>query len=167
MITLILILSPAAFAQRSVSDLSVAHAASLERYMSENRNLTFRQEQNLSDDYLKSMRETFGKTFKPNYAVADFNRDKIKDFAILLNRKGRPVPNMGITSKEHAIDYPLRLVVFNGTKGGFRVAYSKDLQGPPAAFIAFKRNLYYGIYETDSDTFMLAPSARGYIMKPR
>jgi len=166
MIALIFVLSPVGRAQRSVSELSATHAASLERYMSENKNLKFRHEQNLDNDYLQSMRETFGKNFKPNYAVADFNRDKIKDFAVLLYREGKAVPNRGITSKEHATDYPLRLVVFNGTKGGFRVAYSKDLQGPDAAFIAFStRKLYYGIYETDSDTFILAPSRRGYTMK--
>ncbi|MBS1769347.1 MAG: hypothetical protein JSS77_06770 [Acidobacteria bacterium] len=158
-------------AQNSVSDLAANHATALENYLSTNKTLTFRQEHNLSDEYLKSVREWFGRTFKPNYAVGDFNRDKIPDFAVLLYREGKPEPNVESNEiSEHTPDYPLRLVVFNGENRGFRVAYTFDLMGPHAAFIRFEKKLYYGIFETDSDTFILAPAGRGYIMefeKPR
>jgi hypothetical protein len=157
-------------AQTSVSDLAPAHAAALEQYMSVNKDLTFRQTHNLSDEYLKLVREWMGKRFQPNYAVGDFNRDKRTDFAVLLYRKGEPVANDGIESEEHKSDYPLRLVVFNGLRSGFKVAYTTDLMGPPAAFIAFDKKLYYGVFESDADTFLLSPAGRGYIMefeKPR
>jgi hypothetical protein len=163
-ILLLVVFSSVVAAQRSVSDLSPAHAAALERYMSANKGLTFRSENNLGGDYLKVMRETFGKNFKPNYAVADFNRDKIKDFAVLLYRAGKPVRIKGITGEEHAVEHPLRIVVFNGAGNGFRVAYSKDLAGPAAAFIKFDKKLGYGVFETD-DTFMLRPAGRGYAVE--
>lgn len=162
---LLVFLAMTVSAQQSVSDLAPAHAAALERYMSANKELTFRQTHNLSDEYLKSVREWMGKGFKPNYAVGDFNRDKRTDFAVLLYRKGEPVTNDGIESEEHQTDYPLRLVVFNGLRTGFRVAYTTDLMGPPAAFIAFDKKLYYGIFETDADTFLLSPAGRGYIVE--
>ena len=152
--------------QKSVSQLAANHAAELEKYLSANKTLTFRQEHNLSDEYLKSVNEWFGKGFKPNYAVGDFNRDKIGDFAVLLYREGKSEPSSASgENNEHTPDYPLRLVVFNGTKRGFRVAYTTDLMGPHAAFIRFDKKLYYGIFETDSDTFILAPAGLGYIME--
>ncbi|CAN5271350.1 hypothetical protein BH20ACI2_BH20ACI2_16360 [soil metagenome] len=157
--------------QKSVSDLATNHAAALESYLSANKTLTFRQDHNLSDEYLNSVHEWFGKRFKPNYAVGDFNRDKIGDFALLLYREGKSEPSGASgENNEHTPDYPHRLVVFNGSKRGFRVAYTTDLMGPHAAFIRFDKKLYYGIFETDSDTFILAPAGRGYIMefeKPR
>jgi len=159
-------LASTAMGQKSATELAPAHAAALETYLSANKTLTFRQEHNLSDEYLKSVHEWFGKRFKPNYAVGDFNRDKIRDFAVLLYREGKSEPSGASgENNEHTPDYPLRLVVFNGEKRGFRVAYTTDLMGPHAAFIRFDKQLYYGIFETDSDTFILAPAGRGYIME--
>src|SRR5262245_56770935 len=91
-----------AVAQKSVTDLRPSHAAALERYMSANKKLTFLQEHNLSDEYLRSVHEWMGKTFMPNYAVGDFNRDKFTDFAVLVYREGEPQNNEGITSEEHS-----------------------------------------------------------------
>lgn len=161
----ILISAIAAQGQKSVSNLAPTHATALERYMSANKGLIFRQEINLSDQYLKDVHKWMGKRFMPNYAVGDFNHDRIADFAVLLYRDGEPIVNEGIKSEEHSKDYPLRLVVFNGTGKGFRVAYTQDLSGPPAAFISFEKKLHYGIFETDSDDFFLAPAGRGYIME--
>ena len=164
-------LASMAFGQKSVSELAPGHAAALENYLSANKTLTFRQEHNLSDEYLKSVHEWFGKRFKPNYAVGDFNRDKITDFAVLVYREGKSEPSGASgENNEHTPDYPLRLVVFNGAKKGYSVAYTTDLMGPHAAFIRFDKKLYYGIFETDSDNFMLTPAGRGYVMefeKPR
>jgi hypothetical protein len=159
------LLTGVSFAQTSASDLQPSHAAALERYLTANQNLAFRQEYNLDDEYLKSVHEWFSKSFKPNYAVGDFNRDRVKDFAVLLYRDGKCEPNEGITSEQHKEDCPLRLVVFNGQTRGFRVAFTKDLMGPEAAFINFDKKLYYGVFESDADTFMLTPAGRGYILE--
>src|SRR5687768_16806472 len=162
--------SASVFGQASVGDLSPAHVAAVETYLSKNRQNTFRPE--VGAGYLKYMRESFGKKFAPNYVVADLNGDRIKDFAVLLNRTGRPTnqPADANASKEHFPNYPLTLVVFNGMKGGkFRVAFTQNLDGPNAAFInlttARRKRLYYGVFETDSDTFTLVPSGRGYVVK--
>lgn len=165
----ILFLSVTAAGQRSVADLKPAHATALETYLSANKTLTFRQEHNLEDEYLVEVHKWFGNKFKPNYAVADFNRDKIMDFAVLLYRDGESVEGGG-SEEPHKTDHPLRLVVFNGQNKGFRVAYTTDLMGPHAAFIHFDKSLYYGVFESDADSFILAPAGKGYIMefeKPR
>lgn len=162
------------FGQKSVSELKPAHATALESYLRTNDGLLFRQEHNVNDEYLRSVRKWMGKNFQPNYAVGDFNRDGIKDFAVLLYRPGKPEYNgpegEGDPVTEHNPDYPLRLVVFNGKKAGFRVAFSTDVMGPHAAFIRFEKGLYYGVFESDADTFILAPAGKGYIVefeKPR
>ena len=158
------------FGQASIKDLRPPHAAALETYLAKHKQNSFRPQ--VDDEYLKYMRETFGKNFRPNYVVADLNGDRVEDFAVLLKRAGEPTNNApdANASKEHFPDHPLTLVVFNGIKGGrFRVAFSRDLDGPLAAFInvtrARTKRLYYGIFETDSDTFRLVPSGRGYIVK--
>ena len=168
----LLLVSASVCAQTAMKDLKPTHAAELETYLSKNKQNSFRSETIVDHEYLKYMRETYGKNFKPSYAVGDFNGDRVEDFAVLLKRAGEPTNNAPSenASKEHFPDHPLTLVVFNGIKGGrFRVAFSRDLDGPLAAFInvtrARTKRLYYGIFETDSDTFRLVPSGRGYVVK--
>ena len=159
---LILLLAVPVLGQRSVGDLSPAHAAALEEYIAAQKGITFRQEYDFSDEDRKWLQESFGKGFKPGYAVGDFNKDKIADFAVLLYRAGKSEPS-GATGEQHTPDYPLRLVVFNGGSSGFRVAHVEDLMGPHAAFVHFDKTLYYGIFESDADTFFLVPKGKGYI----
>ena len=168
----LLVASGSVFGQASVRDLSPSHATELETYLSKNKQNTFRSENIVDDDYLKYMRESLGAKLTPNYVVGDFNGDRIKDFAVLLNRDGTPtnLPTSANASKEHFPDHPLTLVVFNGVKGGkFRVAFTQNLDGPKAAFISMttarKKRLYYGVFETDSDIFSLVPSGNGYVKK--
>jgi hypothetical protein len=163
---------PSVFGQASILDLSPLHAAAVEAYLAKNKRNSFRAETVVDADYLRSMRESLGRTFRPNYVVADLNGDRVIDFAVLLNRAGKPTnqPTSEHASKEHFPDHPLTLVVFNGVKGGeFRIAFTQDLDGPPAAFIHLttgrKKRLYYGIFETDSDIFTLVPAGRGYVIK--
>jgi hypothetical protein len=164
--------SASVFCQASIRDLIPAHAAALETYLSKNKQNSFRSENSVDDDYLKYMRESFGKNFVPNYVAADLNGDGVRDFAVLLQRVGEPTnaaPSEH-SSKEHFPDYPLTLVVFNGMRGGrFRVAFTQDLDGPKAAFIKLTsgrtKRLNYGIFETDSDSFRLVPAGRGYVLR--
>jgi hypothetical protein len=171
-VCVLVVASGSVFGQASVRDLSPTHAAALETYLSQNKTNTFRAESILDDDYLKYMRESLGAKLTPNYVVGDFNGDRIKDFAVLLNRAGTPtnLPTSPSSSKEHFPDHPLTLVVFNGMKGGrFRVAFTRNLDGPKAAFISMttarRKRLYYGVFETDSDMFTLVPSGRGYVAR--
>jgi len=158
-----------------------SHAAALETYLTANQDRTFRQEFVLDDEYLKDVRKWMGSLFKPNYATGDLNGDGIADFAVLVHREGKEEwsPDIDVEDRErneHNPDFPLTLLIFNGQKGGrFRLAFSRDLMGPNAAFIAIetkknRKTLYYGIFETDSDTFLMVPAGKGYIIefeKPR
>lgn len=166
--------------QTSVGSLKPAHAAALEEYLSTHPKNGFRQEyvlDVLDPEYLKEIRKSFRKGFMPSYAKGDFNRDGVEDFALLLTRKGESVEN-DIKLQTHNPDYPLTLVVFNGVKRSakslrsrvqsapiFKVAHTTDLMGPPAAFINFDGTLYYGVFESDADTFILAPAGKGYIIE--
>jgi hypothetical protein len=154
------------FAQRSIEDLDPNHAETLRRYLATHKNVSFRAESVLSEKYLSSIRETMGSSFRPNYAVGDFNGDKRKDFALLLNRDGRRVAS-GATSVEHKWDHPLRLVVFNGTAAGFDLVLTQDLIGPFPALITYTgKRLHYGVFETDSDDFYLKPVGKRYVIRP-
>lgn len=67
-------------------------------------------------------------------------------------------------------DQNLMLVVFNGTtKGGFTVAHREKIEAPQTCFINLTDGkhpkLYFGVYESDSDTFILAPAGKGYIVE--
>ncbi len=169
----VLLFSNAVGAQNAVLDLKPEHAAALEVYLAENKTRSFRKESILNDEYLASMRDNreFGKTFKPNYAVGDFNGDKIEDFAMILNRSGKPEWPTEDKNRitEHTPDYPLTIVIFNGLGNGkFRLAFAEDTMGPAAAFIHFTGNkkakaLYYSIYETD-EIAKFAASGKGYII---
>ena len=165
---LILVFSLSAFGQRSIADLQPQHRIALETYLKTRGSMSLRSETIVDREYLADMTTNFGSGFKPNYAVGDFNRDKKDDFAVLLTRPGKPrnvTPGEG-QSSEHYPDFPVSLVVFNGgPRSTFKLAFSMNFYGPNAGFIHFDKKakrLYYGVYETDSDTFSLLPRGAGY-----
>ncbi len=84
----IFILSALCFGQKAVADLKPSHAIALEQFLSKNKEYQFLSSKVIEAEYMKFIRESFGKTFEPYYQVADFNHDKVTDFAIILSRKG-------------------------------------------------------------------------------
>ena len=166
-----LVFSLSAFGQKSIADLDPQHREVLENYLRTRASMALRSETIVDREYLASMVEGLGTGLKPNYAVGDFNGDKKKDFAVLLTRAGKPrnVTPGESQSSEHFPDFPLHLVVFNGgPRSAFRPAFTMNFYGPRAAFIHFDKEakrLYYGVYETDSDTFSLSPRGSGYRVK--
>ena len=168
----VLVFSVSVFGQRSISDLDLRHRNALDNYLKTRAGVSLRLETILDRKYLDYMSETLGTGFRPNYAVGDFNRDKKTDFAVLLSRPGKPKnqnPEDGSQSSEHFPDFPMVLIVFNGGPGlTFKPAFTMDFFGPRASFIHFDksgRRLYFGIFETDSDTFSLMPRGSGYRVK--
>jgi hypothetical protein len=158
------------FGQKRVADLSPTHAAALEAFLSTNKNYQFLSEKVQDAEYLKEMSKYFGKTIKPYYQVADFNHDKIIDFAMILSRKGEPKENEGITSEPHKYDYPLAVIIFNGNKNGtFRKAFIEDIEAPLACFLNVegtkKKQIYFGVFESDADTRIFTPAGKGYIIE--
>lgn len=156
--------------QTSTADLAPLHRTTLDKYLKQTNGSSLRLQTIVDRDYYRYMTENFGANFRPSYAVGDFNRDKRADFAVLLARKGKPknMPPDG-KSSNHNPDYPITLVVFNGVPGSkFVRAFVINLYGPPAAFIKFDRQarrLFYGVFETDSDTFSLVPKGGAYRVK--
>lgn len=162
----VFILTVSCFSQKSVSDLKPPHAAALKQFLLKNKNYQFLSSKVITDEYLKYMRESFGKTFEPYYRAGDFNGDKIPDFAVIVSRSGKRKMS-GATSEEHKYDYPLAVVIFNGNKNGtFTKALVEDTEAPHACFLDIAKNgktrLYFGVFETDSHVLFFAPVRKGY-----
>jgi len=165
----IFILSVLCFGQKAVADLKPSHATALEQFLSKNKEYQFLSSKVIDAEYMKFIRESFGKIFEPYYQVADFNRDKIADFAIILSRKGERKES-GATSEEHKYDYPLAVVIFNGNKNGtFRKAFVEDIEAPLVCFLNIegtkKKTIYFGVFESDADTRIFTPVGKGYIIE--
>ncbi len=158
--TLLLFATPiASMAQRSVTEYTPAQRAALQAFIDKNPSYQFIPETWFEEDTLKAARIEwgFGRNFKPYYQTGDFNRDGIRDFAvILLTGKNVNDPNSG-----------MHVVVFNGAKGGkYRVAHIEHEEFSTAVFISTNRNkLYVGVMETDSAECFV-PAGRGYIVEP-
>lgn len=170
----LLVVASCASAQKTVADLKPAHAAELQKYLAKDKTVGFLQEYAFDEEGLKYLREAFHKGMMPYYLTGDFNRDRRPDFAVILGRTGKPKFESEEEAASRKTDVNLRLVVFNGTKKGFTVAHTEDLEAPLTCFISLsddkKRQLYFAVSESDADTFMLTPAGKGYIMefeKPR
>lgn len=146
-------------AQRSVTEYTPAQRAALQEFISKNPDYQFIPDTWFEEDTLKAARNEwgFGKNFKPYYQVGDFNRDGLRDFAvILLTGKHADDPKSG-----------MHVVVFNGVRvNKYRVAHVEYEDFNTATFISVGgKRLYVGIMETDS-AGCFVPAGRGYIVEP-
>ena len=164
------LLSSVGQAQKQIADLKPAHAIALEQFLAKNKNYGFLSEKVLDSDYLKEMRQYF-KNLKPYYNIADFNRDGIDDFALILSRKGESKDNGEGMAESHRYDYPLAIIIFNGNRRGkFTKAFIEDIEAPTACFlntdiVKKKKELYFGVFESDADTRLFTPVGKGYIIE--
>ena len=169
-IAVILFLMSVSLGQKRVADLDTKHAAAHEVFLSSNKDYGFLSENVLDSEYLKDMRKFF-KGIKPYYFVGDCNGDRIDDFALILSRKGNRKDNGEGLSESHRYDYPLAVIIFNGDKKGkFRKAFIEDVEAPLACFLNIevvkkKRELYFGVFESDADTRIFSPAGKGYIIE--
>lgn len=157
------------FGQKTVAELKPKHAVALEQFLSKNKDYQFLSSKVIDAEYMKFIRESLGKTFEPYYLAADFNGDKIEDFAIILSRKGERKES-GATSEEHKYDYPLAVVIFNGNKNGtFTKVFIENIEAPLVCFLNVegtkKKTIYFGVFESDADTRIFTPVGKGYIME--
>lgn len=155
--------------QRTVSELKPAHAVALQKFLSTHKGLGFLQEYAIEDETLADMRKYFGRGFKPYYVTGDFNRDGRSDFAMILSREGTPKFATEEEAEARKEDRNLALIVWNGTRKGFVFAHAEEIEAPLTCMIQMsqekKPKLYFGVYESDADTFALAPAGKGYIME--
>lgn len=154
---IILLFMVTAYSQSSVESLDPKHAAALAQFISKNKDYKFLSEKVNDTDDLKYMRETFGKNFTPYYRTGDFNKDKIKDFALILSRHGE--------SKDDG-DHSLAVVIFNGQRNGtFKQVFIEKVEVPLTCFLNFDEKLYFGVFESDADTMIFTSAGKGYIVE--
>ena len=163
-------LAASVFAQKSIDELTPNHAAALQKYLSAHKTLGFLQEHVIDREILAGMRKYIRRGMKPYYLVGDFNRDGFKDFALILSREGKPKVSSEEGADARKEDVNLQLVIFNAKpKGGFAVAYEQEMEAPLSCFLDMsqgrKPKLYFAVFESDADTFVLAPAGGGYIVE--
>lgn len=169
-ISLIFVLAAAVMGQSSLADLAPGHAGAVKKFLAINGQYSFMPEEVIDADYLQDMRRSL-KVQKPYYAVGDLNRDGINDFAVILRRKGKPIDNGEPLAATHRYDHPLGIVIFNGLgRGGFKKAFIEDVNVPFVCFLKIdiskgRRQLYFGVFETDADTVIFTPTGQGYAAK--
>jgi len=107
---------------------------------------------------------------KPYYLVADLNHDKIEDFALVLQRKGkRTVVNLD-NAEGYQYAYPLAVIIFNGNrKGTFTRAFIEDFEESLVCYLDLddekKKRLYFLLYASDAGTMIFTPVDKGYIIE--
>lgn len=83
------------------------HAAAVKNYIGTKKNLRPALRADCKNKFgLESLRQSAGNSAHPYYAAADFNRDKITDFAVVLYDSSQKT------------DERFTLLIFNGTKSG-------------------------------------------------
>ena len=157
---LFLFFAASTFGQKTVSQLQPKHAAALAQFLA-NSNYLFLSENVIEDEDLNFMHSFLGTKAMPYYYVGDFNKDKISDFAVILQRKTE--------SSEHAEseDHALAVAIFNGSKNGtFRMAFKEVIEATLRRFLNFRdKHLYFSVSESDADTRIFTSAGKGYIVE--
>jgi hypothetical protein len=123
----------------------------------------------MNKEILTDMRKNFDARLNPYYRVGDFNRDGIRDFAMILANEGAPKDLGSTLAETHRYHHEIAVVIFNGQqKGGFRVAFVKKTTAPLVSFLhetpGKRKRLYFAVYETDEHFFM-SPAGNGYLVE--
>ncbi|HKO62167.1 MAG TPA: hypothetical protein VJV03_13470 [Pyrinomonadaceae bacterium] len=161
---LLVFLSSAAHAQKSISDLPPAQASALKKFLSEKNGLVFLSEDAYDQGILKDMRKNFGARLKPSYRSGDFNRDGVQDFAVILLKEGSPPKDQGAEIAEsHRYLRDVTVVIFNGTARSYKPVFVKATQAPLLCFLNldYGKRLTFSVYETD-EGFIMRPVRTGY-----
>ena len=104
-------------------------------------------------------RQDWGKGFNPYYAVGDFNRDRRKDFAVLV-----------VDSRKSA-EEGFAIAIFNApfNKKSRPNYFESGYEGVSRCFIAYDQmvrgRLFLGIYEADSICVTFYPKGQRYVYK--
>lgn len=147
-------LSIFAAGQTSVSDLKPAHSEVLKKWLATKKGWRLALEKDYGKDNLDYLRSNEGRTLRPFYVAADFNRDKKEDFAVILvigrNKYAAAVFNAPFSAK--GVQQP---AFFAGRmEAGDIVLFTKKSEF-----------LIIGPYASDAG-FMLKPSRKTYKAEP-
>lgn len=159
--------SVGAEAQRSLASLPSAHASAVRKFLAENPDIKFLSELAIDPGDLKEMRPYLSDTTrKPYYETGDWNRDGVRDFAVVLTRgRAARLPADEVEARRN--DLELLLVAFHGKRrGGFEAVHSEDLEVPLTCMIAtYQGKLAFGVFESDADTFYMVWKSGKYVME--
>jgi len=161
---LLMFLSCDAHAQKSISDLPPDHASALQQFLSKQKGLALLSEEAYDQSILKDMRKNFGASLKPAYRAGDFNRDGVKDFAVILWKEGSPTKDQGSgIAESHRYLHDVTIVIFNGAAGAYKPVFIKATQAPLVCFLTLNnaKRLTFSVYETD-EGFSMTPVRGGY-----
>lgn len=117
------------------------------------------ESQDADKEGLAFYRQDWGKHFNPFYAVADFNRDRRKDFAVLV-----------VDSRKSA-EEGFAIAIFNApfNKKSRPNYFEAGYAGISRCFIAYDQmtrgRLFLGIYEGDSICVTFYPKGQRYVYK--
>ncbi|MBU3676605.1 MAG: hypothetical protein FGM54_05410 [Chitinophagaceae bacterium] len=155
LVLFIILNSKFSYAQKSTTELPSTHRILLANFLAQNSNYSFIPETWMEQGLLKVARTEwgYGLNFKPYYKHADFNKDGIKDFAILLL-------NNNIHNK-------CVVVIFNGQKNsGYKLSHVEDEDYDTSTILAYNdKKLHIKILETESDGCFI-PAGNRYIVEP-
>ncbi len=162
----ILFLQIQVFPQKTVKNLLPSHAEALIKFRSTHPDHNFLSELSMDSERLADMKKN--KILNPYYLVGDFNQDKIQDFALILGRKGRPKFDNPEEAEARAEDQNLSVVVFNGIgRNKYKAALVEKVEAPLFCFLGLstgkKPRLYFALWGSDSDSFVLTPVGKSYI----
>ncbi len=144
------------YAQKSTTEYSSAQRIAIQQFIAGHEEYSFIPETWFDASTLKAVRFEwgFGAKYKPYYQVGDFNKDGIKDFAVILINQNSSAQSCAA-------------VVFNGILGSkYRLAHLEIEPWQEALGLTLQnKQLNILTFETDNAGCFI-PAGKGYIVEP-
>jgi hypothetical protein len=154
-ITFFTLFSLNCYSQKSTTEFTNTQRAALQNFISSYSQYQFIPETWFDKGTLKAIRNEwgFGKNYKPYFQNNDFNKDGIKDFAVIL---------LNSNDKTNAA-----VVVFNGLKNGnFKFVHIEKEPFESELGLSFQdKKLNVLVFETGNMGCFIS-SGKGYIVEP-
>jgi hypothetical protein len=153
--TFYIFLSLTSLCQRSTTEFTNMQRVTLQKFISTHNQYHFIPETWFDEATLKAIRYEwgFGKKYKPYFQSNDFNKDGIKDFAVIL---------LNSNKQNFAV-----VVVFNGLKNGtYKFAHLEKEEFQSELGLSFQgKQLNVLVFET-CNMGCFIPAGKGYIVEP-
>ena len=147
------------YCQKSTTEFTNTQRTALQNFVSSHSQYYFIPETEFDKSTLKAIRNEwgFGKNYKPYFNSNDFNKDGIRDFAVVL-------ANSSDTAGDNT---NAAVVVFNGLKNGsYKFAHIEKIELQSELGLSFQdRKLNVLVFETDNINCFIT-SGKGYKVEP-
>ena len=143
-------------AQKSMESLPRKEKAALALYLKGHKTYELLTESHFSTDAMKDLRTAI-KGFHPYYISDDFTDDGRRDFAVVIAQ------HSGLSTENFHATF---LLIFNGTKHGYKLAYSEEGNFDEGRYITFEKPAigYLG-YAADTGVYLYWRHKR-YVAEP-